>query len=90
MDKSDARPDFFAQGGSTPMFGRGTAHEVIPVSQVKNRMAVLRVKRLNVRVMVLTVKMFVMLKWWFRPHMFGKGHAGKKVPFISGKESQEG
>lgn len=92
MEKSE-KPDFFAKGGSTKMFERGTAHNAVPdVSGKpkqggeegnegpKNRKGELESYG----------KGFTFQKGGGSNEMFGKGHAGKKVPGISGKASQEG
>lgn len=89
VDKSDARPDFFAQGGSTPMFGRGTAHEVIPGISGKESNGGSSGEKAE-RKGDGSYGKDVRYAEGGSGHMFGKGHAGKKVPFISGKESQEG
>lgn len=91
VEKSSERPDFFAKGGTTHMFERGTAHSAVPDVSGKpsqggeegNSRAKDRKGELS------TGKDFTFLDGG-KGKMFGKGHAGKKVPGISGKASQEG
>lgn len=91
VEKKSERPDFFAKGGSTPMFGRGTAHSAVPdVSGKPSQGGEEGNSRAKDRKGELSVgKDFTFLDGG-SDHMFGKGHAGKKVPGISGKASQEG
>ena len=92
IKEKQERPEFFAKGGSTKMFGKGTAHSALsgvsgkadnggtagsePASRIgtPNEAYTEGVRYLE----------------GGSGHMFGKGHAGKKVPGISGKETQEG
>jgi hypothetical protein len=74
VEKKDSRPDFFAQGGSTSMFGKGTAHDSLSGQSGKESNGGGGKKFAE----------------GGSGHMFGKGHAGKKIPGQSGKESQEG
>jgi hypothetical protein len=73
---SGARPGFFAAGGKTKMFGKGTAGEAAEGVSGKesNSPAGGGAKFAS----------------GGKGHMFGKGSAGKKVPGVSGKQTQEG
>ena len=89
VEKSDSRPDFFAKGGNTPMFGRGTAHEVVPGISGKESnggASGAKAERKGEGAYGKDVR----YAEGGSGHMFGKGHAGKKVPFISGKADQVG
>ena len=74
IEKKDSRPDFFAKGGTTAMYGKGTAHPITPGQSGKDANGGGNSKWAE----------------GGSGHMFGKGHAGKKTPFTSGKQSQEG
>jgi hypothetical protein len=91
VEGKSERPDFFAKGGTTHMFERGTAHSAIPdVSGKASNGGEEGNSRAKDRKGDLSVgKDFTFLDGG-DGHMFGKGHAGKKVPGISGKASQEG
>lgn len=73
---SGDRPDFFAKGGTTKMFGKGTAGKVTEGQSGKesNSPAGGSDKFAS----------------GGSGKMFGKGSAGKKVPGISGKATQSG
>ena len=86
---SDERPDFFAKGGTTPMFGRGTAHEMTPFQSGKESNGGSSGEKAERKGEGAYGK-DVRYAEGGSGHMFGKGHAGKKVPFISGKATQEG
>lgn len=88
--KSGERPDFFAQGGDTKMFGKGHANVKVPdysgkQSQGDNE-GITPEKPYEHESYTSGVKYIE----GGSGKMFGKGHAGKKVPGISGKETQEG
>lgn len=68
------KPEFFAKGGDTHMFERGTAHDAESGQSGKDSNGGEDAKFAD----------------GGSTKMFGKGHAGKKVPGISGKASQEG
>jgi hypothetical protein len=68
------KPEFFAKGGDTPMFGKGHADEADSGVSGKESQGDGGEKFAE----------------GGSEHMFGKGHAGKKVPGISGKATQEG
>jgi hypothetical protein len=89
FEKSSDRPDFFAKGGSTSMFGRGTAHEVIPGQSGKNDNGGSSGEKAERKGDGAYGK-DVRYAEGGSGHMFGKGHAGKMTPFVSGKQSQEG
>jgi hypothetical protein len=89
MIKSGARPDFFAQGGKTPMFGRGTAHEVIPGISGKESNGGSSGEKAERKGEGAYGK-DVRYPEGGTTKMFGKGHAGKMTPFFSGKQTQEG
>jgi hypothetical protein len=89
FEKSAERPDFFAQGGSTSMYGRGTAHPSIAGQSGKEENGGSSGEKAERKGEGAYGK-DVRYAEGGSGHMFGKGHAGKKVPFISGKESQEG
>lgn len=89
VEKKDSRPDFFAQGGSTSMFGRGTAHEVIPGQSGKEANGGSSGQAAQ-RKGEGSYGKDVRFAEGGSGHMFGKGHAGKKVPFVSGKQDQNG
>ena len=68
------KPEFFAQGGDTKMFPRGTAHPAESSVSGKSENGGDDQKFAE----------------GGSTKMFGKGHAGKKVPGVSGKQDQEG
>lgn len=70
------KPEFFAKGGTTPMFGKGEAGEAEGGISGKESNAPSGGGE--------------KFASGGSDHMFGKGHAGKKVPGISGKATQEG
>lgn len=88
--KSGDRPEFFAKGGDTAMFGKGHAAPAradysgkesqgsdvgeTPDKPYEHESYTSGVKYIE----------------GGSGKMFGKGHAGKKVPGQSGKETQEG
>lgn len=89
MEKKSERPDFFAKGGSTKMFGKGhTGKAPSGVSAKQSQEGGDGAKP--------DVNDAEGYGSGFRyasggsGSMFGKGHAGKKIPGISGKASQEG
>jgi hypothetical protein len=73
---SGDRPGFFAQGGKTKMFGKGTAGEAAEGVSGKESNSPAGGGDKFAK--------------GGSGHMFGKGSAGKKVPGISGKATQEG
>lgn len=89
VDKKDSRPDFYAQGGSASMFGRGTAHEALSGQSGKEDNGGSSGQAAQ-RKGEGSYGKDVRFAEGGSGHMFGKGHAGKKTPFISGKASQEG
>ena len=91
IESRSERPEFFAKGGNTKMFGRGTAHTALSdVSGKSDNGGEEGNSRAKDRKGELSVgKDFTFLDGG-SGKMFGKGHAGKKVPGISGKASQEG
>ena len=89
MIKSDARPEFFAQGGKTAMFGRGTAHEAISGISGKESNGGSSGEKAERKGEGAYGK-DVRYAEGGTTKMFGKGHAGKMTPFVSGKQSQEG
>lgn len=87
-----ARPDFFAKGGTTKMFEKGTAHDA--ESGVSGKSANggadgVVADRIGPEKESYTEGVR-MADGGGSSEMFGKGHAGKKVPGISGKATQEG
>jgi hypothetical protein len=76
VESRSEKPDFFAQGGKTKMFGKGTAGRAAEGVSGKesNSPAGGGDKFAS----------------GGSGKMFGKGHAGKKTPGVSGKETQEG
>ena len=66
---------FFPQGGKTKMFERGTAHPAVAEYSGKQKNGG-------------DDKEFA--EGGKSGAMFSKGHAGKKIPGVSGKQSQEG
>ena len=73
-DKQDSDPGFFAQGGKTKMFGKGTSFEAKEGVSGKPTNAEGAVAS----------ETFLQ---GGHGKMFGKGHANMKVPGISGKAS---
>jgi hypothetical protein len=91
--KRSERPEFFAKGGSTGMFGKGHADPARSeysgkASQGENEGASTNAPPSGEKD-AYTSKI-KMAKAGGSNEMFGKGHAGKKVPGISGKATQEG
>lgn len=91
MERSE-RPDFFAKGGSNKMFEKGTAHEAqsgVSGKASNGGASGVTADRIGGEKEAYTegVKM---AEGGGSNEMFGKGHAGKKVPDISGKASQNG
>lgn len=91
MERSE-RPDFFAKGGSNKMFEKGTAHEAL--AGVSGKAANggadgVVADRIGGEKEAYT-EGFRMAEGGGGNEMFDKGHAGKKVPGISGKASQAG
>ena len=76
VESSGARPDFFAKGGTTKMFGKGKAGDVTSGQSGKESNSPAGGGD----------------KWAAggSGKMFSKGSAGKKVPGISGKATQSG
>jgi hypothetical protein len=86
------RPDFFAQGGKTKMFEKGTAHEALSGVSGKasnSGKSGVTADRVGPEKEAYT-QGFEMAEGGGPNEMFGKGHAGKATPGISGKESQDG
>jgi hypothetical protein len=77
VEKRSESPDFFAKGGKTKMFGKGTAGraESDVSGKASNSPAGGSEK---------------FASGGKSGAMFGKGHAGKVTPGVSGKQSQEG
>jgi hypothetical protein len=89
VEKCESRPDFYAQGGKTPMFGRGTAHPQasgVSGKESNGGSSGQKAERKGEGAYGKDVR----YAEGGSGHMFGKGHAGKKTPFVSGKETQEG
>jgi hypothetical protein len=91
MSRSE-KPEFFAKGGTTKMFEKGTAHEA--QSGVSGKAANggadgVVADRIGPEKEAYTEGVR-MADGGGSSEMFGKGHAGKKVPGISGKATQEG
>jgi hypothetical protein len=91
MSRSE-KPEFFAKGGTTKMFEKGTAHEA--QSGVSGKAANggadgVVADRIGPEHESYTEGVR-MADGGGSSEMFGKGHAGKKVPGISGKATQEG
>jgi hypothetical protein len=74
MQSRSEKPEFFAKGGDTKMFGRGTAHPAESAVSGKSENGGGDSKFAK----------------GGSGKMFGKGHAGKKVAGVSGKQDQEG
>jgi hypothetical protein len=70
------KPEFFAKGGDTKMFGKGTAGKAESGVSGKESNDPSGGGEEFAK--------------GGSGKMFGKGHAGKKVPGVSGKETQEG
>jgi hypothetical protein len=75
--KSSSSPDFFAKGGKTKMFGKGTAGRA--ESDVSGKASNSPPGGGD-----------KFASGGKSGAMFGKGHAGKVTPGVSGKQSQEG
>lgn len=91
MSQSE-KPDFFAKGGSGKMFEKGTAHEAqsgVSGKSSNGGADGVVADRIGPEHEEYTSGVR-MAEGGGSNEMFGKGHAGKKVPNISGKASQEG
>ena len=91
MSRSE-KPEFFAKGGTGKMFEKGTAHEALSgvSGKASNGGASGEVAdRIGPEKEAYTEGVR-MAEGGGSNEMFGKGHAGKKVPNISGKATQEG
>jgi hypothetical protein len=89
VEKQSESPEFFAKGGNTPMFGKGTAHEAVAGQSGKSSNGGSDGAGPDTNEAEGYGSGFKFAEGG-SGHMFGKGHAGKKVPGISGKASQEG
>jgi hypothetical protein len=76
VESQSEKPEFFAQGGKTHMFGKGTAGEAAEGQSGKESNS--------------PPGGSDKFASGGKTHMFGKGSAGKKVPGISGKATQSG
>lgn len=76
VEKRSEDPEFFAKGGKTKMFGKGTAGRAVPDQSGKESNS--------------PAGGDAEFAEGGSTKMFGKGHAGKKIPGISGKATQEG
>lgn len=90
--KESASPDMFAKGGTGKMFEKGTAHAA--QSGVSGKASNggadgVVADRIGPEKEAYTEGVR-MADGGGSSEMFGKGHAGKKVPGISGKATQEG
>lgn len=86
------RPEFFAAGGKNKMFERGTAHDALDGVSGKSANGGedgVVATRIGPEKEAYTEGVR-MADGGGSNEMFGKGHAGKKVPDISGKATQEG
>jgi hypothetical protein len=81
----------FAKGGTGKMFGRGTAHsaESDVSGKSSNSGEEGNAKAKDRKGDLSTGKDYTFLEGG-KGKMFGKGHAGKKIPGVSGKATQEG
>lgn len=75
VESQSERPEFFAKGGDTGMFGKGSAGPAKSGQSGKDSN---------------DLGGGEWAEGGGKGKMFGKGHAGKKVPGISGKATQEG
>lgn len=85
------RTGFYAKGGSDKMYGKGTAHEAIAGVSGKEANSGAGGKaatRIGPSKSAYTEG--VKMADGGSQQMFTKGHAGKKVPGVSGKATQEG
>jgi hypothetical protein len=89
VEKRSDSPEFFAKGGTTKMYDRGTAHPAIAGVSGKESNGGSSGQKAERKGDGAYGK-DVRFAEGGSQHMFGKGHAGKKTPFVSGKESQEG
>lgn len=92
MDREQA-PDFFAKGGTTKMYGKGHAGEApagISGKESQESDAGMEGPKNRKGDLAGYGKGFTFQAGGGSNEMFGKGHAGKKVPGISGKATQEG
>ena len=88
----NAKPDMFAKGGTGKMFGKGTAHAAesgVSGKSSNSGGSGVTADRIGPEKEAYT-EGFKMADGGKSGQMFGKGHAGKKIPGVSGKESQEG
>ena len=92
IKEKEARPDFFAKGGTTGMFGKGTAHSALSGVSGKSDNGGTAGSEAADRIGTPNEGYTSGVRYieGGDTHMFGKGHAGKKVPGVSGKETQEG
>jgi hypothetical protein len=84
------RPDFFAKGGSTKMFEKGTAHDAESGVSGKEKNGGADGASPDSNEAEGYGKGFKFADGGGSNEMFGKGSAGKKVPGVSGKETQSG
>jgi hypothetical protein len=91
MSRSE-KPDFFAKGGNTKMFGKGTAHTALSdVSGKSDNGGTAGSEPADKPYEHESYTDGVRYQEGGGSNeMFGKGHSGKKIPGISGKETQEG
>lgn len=89
MEKKSDRPDFFASGGKTKMFGKGHANSKVPGISGKASQGDNDGEKPDEND---AGGYGAGVRYAEGGHgsMFGKGHAGKKIPGISGKATQEG
>jgi len=86
------RPDFFAKGGTQHMFGKGSTGKAAPGVSGKQSMSGAGEDGEKANRLFEADNYTRGVDYLHGGHggMFGKGHAGKKVPGISGKATQEG
>ena len=92
MERSEAR-DFFGRGGTTKMYEKGhagTASAGVSGKESNSNNAGNTGPENRKGELESYGKGFTFQKGGGSNEMFGKGHAGKKAPGISGKASQEG
>jgi hypothetical protein len=88
--KQGDRPEFFAQGGSTKMYGKGYASPKDPDYSGKQSQGSNVGQTPEKPYEHESYTDGVKYAEGGSGKMFSKGHAGKKVPGISGKATQEG
>lgn len=92
MSRSE-KPDFFAKGGSGKMYGKGrtgTASSGVSGKESNSNDAGNARAENPKGERPAYAHDFTFQKGGGSSEMFGKGHAGKKTPGVSGKASQEG